>query len=48
MEPMADILNEEVPSLDLGRLDRNDPDKRKNLSLPWEKAYNNIGFVAIR
>src|SRR6267154_999054 len=45
---MADILYEEVPSLDLADFRGNDPDKKKKFVAALGEAYNNIGFVAIR
>jgi isopenicillin N synthase-like dioxygenase len=45
---MADILYDEVPSLDLADFSGNDPDKKKKFVAALGEAYNNIGFVAIR
>jgi len=45
---MADILYEEVPSLDLADFRGNDPDKKKKFVAALGEAYNNIGFVAVR
>jgi len=45
---MADILYDEVPSLDLADFTGNDPEKKKKFVAALGEAYNNIGFVAIR
>ena len=45
---MADLLYEEVPSLDLADFTGSDPDKKKKFVAALGEAYNNIGFVAIR
>jgi isopenicillin N synthase-like dioxygenase len=45
---MAEILYDEVPSLDLADFTGNDPEKKKKFVAALGEAYNNIGFVAIR
>lgn len=45
---MADILYNEVPSLNLADFTGNDLDKKKKFVAALGEAYNNIGFVAIR
>jgi len=45
---MADILYDQVPSLDLADFTGNDPEKKKKFVAALGEAYNNIGFVAIR
>ncbi len=45
---MSKILYEEIPSLDLSDFTGNDPGKKKRFIESLGKAYNNIGFVAIR
>jgi isopenicillin N synthase-like dioxygenase len=45
---MADILYDEVPSLDLADFTGNDAEKKKKFVAALGEAYNNIGFVAIR
>lgn len=45
---MADILYDEIPSLDLADFTGNDPEKKKKFVAALGEAYNNIGFVAIR
>ena len=45
---MADILYDEVPSLDLADFTGSDPEKKKKFVAALGEAYNNIGFVAIR
>jgi isopenicillin N synthase-like dioxygenase len=45
---MADILYDEVPSLDLADFTGNDDVKKKKFVASLGEAYNNIGFVAIR
>lgn len=45
---MADILYDEVPSLDLADFTGGDPEKKKKFVAALGEAYNNIGFVAIR
>lgn len=45
---MADVLYDEVPSLDLADFTGNNPDKKKKFVHDLGTAYNNIGFVAIR
>ena len=45
---MADILYDEVPSLDLADFTGSDPVKKKKFVADLGAAYNNIGFVAVR
>ena len=45
---MAEILYDEVPSLDLADFTGGDPEKKKKFVAALGEAYNNIGFVAIR
>jgi isopenicillin N synthase-like dioxygenase len=45
---MADILYDEVPSLDLADFTGGNPEKKKKFVAALGEAYNNIGFVAIR
>jgi isopenicillin N synthase-like dioxygenase len=45
---MADILYDEVPSLDLADFTGNDPEKKKKFVAALGEAYNNIGFVAVK
>jgi len=45
---MADILYDEVPSLDLKDFTEGNSDKRKEFVKKLGDAYNNIGFVAIK
>jgi isopenicillin N synthase-like dioxygenase len=45
---MAEILYDEVPSLDLADFTGSDPEKKKKFVAALGEAYNNIGFVAIR
>lgn len=45
---MAEILYDEVPSLDLADFTGHDPEKKKKFVAALGEAYNNIGFVAIR
>ena len=45
---MAEILYDQVPSLDLADFTSGDPEKRKKFVAALGEAYNNIGFVAIR
>ncbi len=45
---MADILYDEVPSLDLADFTGSDPEKKKKFVAALGEAYNNIGFAAIR
>jgi isopenicillin N synthase-like dioxygenase len=45
---MADILYDEVPSLDLADFTGNDPEKKKKFVAALVEAYNNIGFVAVK
>lgn len=45
---MAEILYDEVPSLDLADFTGGSPEKRKKFVADLGQAYNNIGFVAIR
>ncbi|MBY0435359.1 MAG: isopenicillin N synthase family oxygenase [Cyclobacteriaceae bacterium] len=45
---MADILYDQVPSLDLADFTGGDPEKKKKFVAALGEAYNNIGFVAIR
>lgn len=45
---MADILYDEVPSLDLSDFTSGDETKRKEFVKALGEAYNNIGFVAIK
>ena len=44
---MADVLYDEVPSLDLADFTGKNPDKKKKFVHDLGTAYNNIGFVAI-
>ena len=45
---MAEILFEEVPSLDLSDFDSGDPKRKQKFVESLGQAYQNIGFVAIR
>lgn len=45
---MAEILFEEVPSLDLSDFDSEDPARKQKFVESLGQAYQNIGFVAIR
>ncbi len=45
---MAEVLYDEVPSLDLVDFTGNNPDKKRKFVDDLGAAYNNIGFVAIR
>lgn len=45
---MADVLYNEIPSLDLANFTSGDPEKKKKFVSDLGQAYNNIGFVAIR
>src|SRR6478609_9348905 len=45
---MADILYDEVPSLDLADFTSSDPVRKNKFIQDLGAAYNNIGFVAIR
>lgn len=45
---MAEILYDQVPSLDLADFTSGDPEKKKKFVAALGEAYNNIGFVAIR
>lgn len=45
---MAEILYDEIPSLDLADFTGGDPEKKKKFVAALGAAYNNIGFVAIR
>ena len=45
---MAEILYDQVPSLDLADFTGGDPEKKKKFVAALGEAYNNIGFVAIR
>jgi len=45
---MADILYDEVPSLDLNDFTKGNEEQRKNFVKKLGDAYNNIGFVAIK
>lgn len=45
---MADILYDEVPSLDLNNFTKGDEQQRKEFVEKLGNAYNNIGFVAIK
>lgn len=45
---MAEVLYDEVPSLDLADFTGTDPEKKKKFVNALGAAYNNIGFVAIR
>jgi isopenicillin N synthase-like dioxygenase len=45
---MAEILYDEVPSLDLADFTGGDPERKKKFVAALGEAYNNIGFVAIR
>jgi isopenicillin N synthase-like dioxygenase len=45
---MAEILYDEVPSLDLADFTGGDPEKKKKFVAALGEAYNNIGFAAIR
>lgn len=45
---MAEILYDEVPSLDLVDFTGGNPEKKKKFVAALGEAYNNIGFVAIR
>ena len=48
LSPMADILYDEVPSLDLADFTSGDPVRKNKFILDLGVAYNSIGFVAIR
>ncbi len=45
---MAEILYDEIPSLDLADFYGDDPSKKSKFVQALSDAYNNIGFVAIR
>ncbi len=45
---MAEVLYDEVPSLDLADFTGGDPEKKKKFVSDLGEAYNNIGFVAIK
>ncbi|MBK5280057.1 MAG: isopenicillin N synthase family oxygenase [Bacteroidia bacterium] len=45
---MADILYDEIPSLDLDDFTSGDPTRKNKFIQDLGAAYNNIGFVAIR
>ncbi len=45
---MAEILYDQVPSLDLADFTGGDSEKKKKFVAALGEAYNNIGFVAIR
>jgi isopenicillin N synthase-like dioxygenase len=45
---MSDLLYDEVPSLDLADFTSGDPNKKKRFVEELGRAYNNIGFVAIK
>jgi len=45
---MADILYNEIPSLDLADFTGNDAEKKQKFVAALGEAYNNIGFVAVR
>ena len=45
---MADILYDEIPSLDLADFTSSDATKKAHFVQELGKAYNNIGFVAIK
>lgn len=45
---MADVLYDEVPSLDLADFTSGHPEKKQKFVQALGTAYNNIGFVAIR
>lgn len=45
---MAEILYDEVPSLDLADFTGGNPEKKKKFVAALGEAYNNIGFAAIR
>lgn len=45
---MAEILYDEIPSLDLADFTGGNPEKKKKFVAALGEAYNNIGFVAIR
>lgn len=45
---MAEILFDEIPSLDLADFTGGDPNKKQKFVAALGEAYNNIGFVAIR
>jgi len=45
---MADILYDEVPSLDLNDFTEGDAEKRSEFVKALGNAYNNIGFVAVK
>lgn len=45
---MAEILFDEVPSLDLSDFDSGDPTRKQKFVESLGQAYQNIGFVAIR
>jgi isopenicillin N synthase-like dioxygenase len=45
---MAEILSDEIPSLDLADFTSGDPEKKRRFVAQLGQAYNNIGFVAIR
>lgn len=45
---MAEVLFDEIPSLDLADFTSGSPEKRQQFVSKLGEAYNNIGFVAIR
>ncbi|MEQ6121811.1 2-oxoglutarate and iron-dependent oxygenase domain-containing protein [Reichenbachiella sp. MALMAid0571] len=45
---MSDKLYDEIPSLDLADFTGNDPEKKERFVEELGRAYNNIGFVAIK
>jgi isopenicillin N synthase-like dioxygenase len=45
---MADILFDEIPSLDLADFTSGDAQRKNNFVQQLGSAYNNIGFVAIK
>jgi isopenicillin N synthase-like dioxygenase len=45
---MAEILYDEIPSLDLADFTSGDPEKKRRFVAQLGQAFNNIGFVAIR
>ena len=45
---MAEILYNQIPSLDLADFTSNDPARKEKFVQQLGEAYNNIGFVAIR
>jgi isopenicillin N synthase-like dioxygenase len=45
---MAEVLYDEIPSLDLAHFTKGSPEEKKAFVAKLGEAYNNIGFVAIK